>query len=109
MPQISDVLAQLTAEQFEDRAKHLAPVDTGYLVDHIVTDQVAPGAYKVESQAGYSGFQEFGFQHYRDGFIPGKFFFTGALNYCLAFLEQGGAAQIVRAEMVARIEPPSDD
>jgi len=36
-----------------------APVDTGFLRDHIVKENIPEGV-KVESQAGYSGFLEYG-------------------------------------------------
>lgn len=36
-----------------------APVDTGYLRDHIVKRDI-PGGAEVESEAGYSGFLEYG-------------------------------------------------
>jgi HK97 gp10 family phage protein len=53
-------ITQATAKDIEFNAKRLAPVDTGYLKDHIFTDPIDKFTYRVISPAPYSVYQEFG-------------------------------------------------
>lgn len=48
-----------SAEKFKSKAKGYAPHDTYYLKNHIVTELHGTNA-DIISEAGYSGFQEFG-------------------------------------------------
>lgn len=49
------------AAYLQERAKFYAPVDTGFLRDHIVIDDSGSGTVRVVSEAPYSHFIEFGY------------------------------------------------
>ena len=108
--QIADVLVDVTATEFRDKAKELSlPKRTGYLYDHIEVEFVDLGKRRIVSEAGYSGFLEFGhLTRNHAWFVPGRFFFTGALAYCQSFLQQSGV-DIIKASMSDWIEPESED
>lgn len=72
-----------------EEAKMLAPVRTGYLRDHIGFEEVQFGVFDFFSLATYSLFQEYGFNHYMDGFIPGKYFMTAGIDVINGLLETG--------------------
>jgi len=107
--QRNDVLAQFLADEAQDRAKDLAPVKTGYLRDNIYWEKIQEARYKVIAHAFYSIFQEFGFQHYRDGFIPGKFYMTGGKEYIVDIVQTGAFMEEYMANISLQVEPPSDD
>lgn len=50
---------RVEADEIRDDMKRIAPVDTGFLRDHIVERDIPEGA-EIESQAPYSGYLEHG-------------------------------------------------
>ena len=52
-------VTQNAGEEGRNIAKRFAPVDTGFLKDHIVTKHSSMESI-IDSQAGYSGFLEYG-------------------------------------------------
>lgn len=82
----------LAAQSMEVLAKELAPHDTGFLEDNI---RIAKWAKKddlkatVESQANYSLYVEYGFNHWRgDFFVEAQPFFTPAFESARRQLEK---------------------
>jgi len=55
-----DEAAERLARETVDRAQDLAPVRTGYLRDHIVTEQAGEQHWEVVSEADYSAHVEYG-------------------------------------------------
>lgn len=103
------ILERLTQEA-EEVAKQLAPVKTGYLRENIMPEQIEYGReWKLISYAPYSIFQEFGFNHYRDGFIPGRFFMSGAKDSVDNIIDSGELANTVITSIAAQVEPATED
>lgn len=109
MPSLVDEAVAYVAEEAELEAKARAPVRTGYLRENIETEKIADAYYTVTSHAWYSIFQEFGFQHYRDGFIPGKFFMTMGMERGLAALKEGGLDEMLNTAVTAAVVPSYAD
>lgn len=55
-----DIATFATAKDIELDAKSLAPVDKGFLRQQIATEKVEDKNYKVQANAPYSAFMEFG-------------------------------------------------
>jgi len=78
-----------TAKRAERIAKRRAPVQTGFLRDHIEAVQVGPVTWTVESGADYSTYQEYG-TRYNEAHL----FMTGAALEVGARLEAQAAAEM---------------
>lgn len=55
-----DVEMQEISNQFMNRAAQAAPVDTGFLKNHITVSRLGQLSYEVVSSARYSAYNEFG-------------------------------------------------
>lgn len=105
----AEAVAQYLAEEAQPEAQDRAPVDTGFLRDNITAEPLDIGHWRVISYAFYSLFQERGFMHYRDGFIPGKFFMEGAKEYTVGLVESGELRERYMLDIQIRVEPQSED
>ncbi|WP_248574615.1 HK97-gp10 family putative phage morphogenesis protein [Leuconostoc sp. MTCC 10508] len=72
-----------TANRVEKRAKEYAPVDTGYLRQHIISEKTGILSADVTSSAEYSVYQEFGTRK-----MAGKSFMSPAMKQEEVFLFQ---------------------
>lgn len=72
-----------TANRVEKRAKSYAPVDTGYLKQHIASEKTGMLSADVASSAEYSVYQEFGTRK-----MAGKSFMRPAVKQESPFLFQ---------------------
>lgn len=78
----SDIILN-TANRVETRAKQFAPVDTGYLKQHIASEKTGMLSADVTSSAEYSVYQEFGTRK-----MAGKSFMRPAMAQESPFLFQ---------------------
>lgn len=90
-------------------AQDMAPVKTGFLVENISAEQIEAAHWIVISEAFYSVFQEFGFMHYRDGFIPGKFFMTQGKEAVDTLIESGGLSEIIATSLETSVVYATED
>lgn len=89
---------QEEAETFRDRAKALAPEDTGNLKSLITASPVNADEWEVRSDAPYSAPVNYGFRHYQSGQqIPPNPFFSQALAESEARFPQAIAAAVREA------------
>lgn len=108
--QMQDVAVQFLAAEAKVRSQEVAPVKTGFLRDNITgPHQEDLAYYLVISEAEYSLYVEVGFQHYRDGFIPGRFYMQQGANFAEALAEEGALDELLQTEIDIRTVSPYDD
>lgn len=81
--QLTNAIVKNNAEKFMSRAKGHSPKDTRFLHDNIKTSYPGEGKGVITSEAGYSGFQEYGTRYQ-----PGTPFFKPAMNETLPEFEK---------------------
>lgn len=99
MGQTVDAAVEGMANLIYGITQDLAPVDTGYLVEHIVVIEVAELVRAVVSEAEYSYFVEFGHLTRSGSFVPGQYYMTRSLLAALELASEGELGAMIAEQI----------